>query len=94
MYEVRVTKLFNKQFRKLDKQIQRKISEEIEFLKKNPEIGEKLKGILSDFWKTRVGNYRLIYRIHGSQRIIDIVFVGHRKRAYEELERLRREELI
>lgn len=94
MYEVRVTKRFDKQLRKLDRQVQREIIKEIGNLRQNPEIGEKLKGILSDCWKVRVKDYRLIYRIHESQKVIEIIFVDHRKHVYENLERLRREELI
>lgn len=94
MYEVRLTKCFKKQFRKLDKQIQRKITEEIEILRTNPEIGDKLKGILFDFRRIRILDYRLVYRIHSSNGIIEVCFVDHRKRVYEKLERLRRKELI
>lgn len=94
MYEVRLTKRFDKQFRKLDRQVQREIVKEIDTLRQNPEIGEKLKGILSDCWKIRVKDYRVIYRIHGSEKVMEIIFVDHRKHVYENLERLRREELI
>jgi mRNA interferase RelE/StbE len=94
MYELRFTKRFDKQFRKLDRSIQHEILKEIENLKQHPEIGEKLKGVLSDFWKLRVKDYRVIYRIHTSQNILEIAFVDHRKHVYEELERLRREEVI
>ena len=94
MYEVRPTKRFKKQFRKLDKHIQKRILEEIEVLKTNPEFGEKLKGGLSDIWRIRVHDYRVAYKIHSSDETIEVFFVDHRKRAYQKLEQLRREEII
>ena len=94
MYEVRLRKRFKKQFRKLDEQIQRKVIEEIELLKTNPEIGDKLKGVLSDFRRIRIHDYRLVYQIRSSDEIVEVFFVDHRKRVYRELERLKREELI
>jgi addiction module RelE/StbE family toxin len=94
MYDARFTKRFNKQFRKLDRQIQREILKEIENVKEHPDIGEPLKGILSDFLKVRVKDYRVVYQLHSSQNIIEFVFVDHRAHVYEELSRLRREEVI
>lgn len=94
MYKVRLTKRFKKQLRKLDRQIQRKVMEEIELLKTNPKFGEKLKGVLSDIRRIRVHDYRVAYKIHSSSETIEVFFVDHRKRAYQELERLRREEII
>ena len=94
MYKVRRRKRFKKQLRKLDKQIQRRVIEEIELLKSNPEIGDELKGVLSDFRRIRIGDYRLVYKVHSSQETVEIIFVDHRKRAYQNLERLRREEVI
>ena len=94
MYEVKLSKRFQKQLRKLDKQIQRKILEEIELLRSNPEFGEKLKGSLSDIHKLRVHDYRVAYKIHSSSETIEVFFVDHRKRAYQKLEQLRREEVI
>lgn len=94
MCEVRLTKRFGKQFKKLDRYIQKKIVEELEILKSNPEFGDALKGILSDFRRLRVHDYRVIYRLHSTKTVAEVCFVDHRKRVYEELDRLRREEAI
>jgi mRNA interferase RelE/StbE len=46
-------------------------------------IGEALKGAkLGDFWKYRVGDYRVIARIEDSEVIIIVVRVGNRKEVY------------
>ena len=94
MFKVELSKRFQKQLRKLPRWIQKKVMEEIELLKSNPEFGEKLKGVLSDIRKIRVHNYRVAYKVHSSNETIHVFFVDHRKRAYQELKRLRREEVI
>jgi addiction module RelE/StbE family toxin len=91
MYDARFTKRFDKQFRKLDKQVQRDILEEIEKLRRNPDLGEPLKGNLSGFSKLRVKDYRVIYKPHSSENIMEFVFVEHRRHVYEDLGRLRQE---
>lgn len=95
MYDVYATDLFIKELRKLEKQIQRKVDSKIETLKNNPQIGEKLKGLLNDCWRVEIDTkYRLVYRIHTSQNRIELIFIGLRKKVYKKLERLRRKELI
>ena len=42
--------------------------------------GEPLRHQLKGFWKLRVGDYRVIYRIEG--RISWIIAIGHRKTVY------------
>ncbi|MCK4477602.1 type II toxin-antitoxin system RelE/ParE family toxin [Candidatus Bathyarchaeota archaeon] len=53
-----------------------------------------LKGVLSDIRKIRVYDYRVAYKIHSSNKTIEVFFVDHRKRAYQKLKQLRREEVI
>lgn len=48
-----------------------------------PKGCKKLKGKLSDLWRIRVGDYRIIYSIDDQIRIIDIQEIGHRKDIYE-----------
>lgn len=44
---------------------------------------KKLKGKHSEYWRIRIGNYRVIYDINDEVRIIDIKDVGHRKDIYD-----------
>lgn len=52
----------------------------------HPEIyGEKLQRTLRDYWKLRVGRYRIIYRVAGKQiRILGII---DRRQVYREIEK-------
>jgi mRNA interferase RelE/StbE len=44
---------------------------------------KKLKGKFSDLWRIRIGNYRVIYTIDDTIKIVDIKEVGDRKDIYE-----------
>jgi len=46
-------------------------------------LGQALQGSkLGEFWKYRVGDYRLICRIEGARLLILVLRVGHRKEIY------------
>lgn len=50
----------------------------------NPRFsGKALKGSLKDYWRYRVGQYRIIADIQDEKITIMIVAVGHRKDIYE-----------
>jgi mRNA interferase RelE/StbE len=78
---------FKKDVQKLDPQIQRRIRD---FLEKrvlaldNPRaIGETLKGAkLGDYWKYRVGDYRIICDIQDHTLTILALMVGNRCEVY------------
>ncbi len=44
---------------------------------------EALKGNLSDFYKFWIGDYRVLYDLDVSNRVIVIVRVGHRREIYD-----------
>lgn len=46
-------------------------------------LGLSLKGQLSDYWRYRIGDYRIIVEIKDKELIISIIEVGHRKSIYE-----------
>jgi len=74
------------EFKRLDKSIQRIIREKLELLAKNPEILKNnikpLKGEYKGFYRLRVGNYRIIYKIDNENLIIILIRIGHRKDIY------------
>ena len=50
----------------------------------NPRVrGEQLKGNLAEFWKYRVGDYRLVCRISDDEFLILVVKIGHRRKVYK-----------
>ena len=72
--------------KKLDKKIQVTVKKKIRELADFPEKGERLLGTL--FWKTRVGNYRIIYEIDTKPDRVLILYIVHRKHVYDEFQRL------
>ena len=45
--------------------------------------GAPLKGTLKGYWKLRVGDYRVVYRIVGTE--VRVLGIRHRKRIYEDM---------
>lgn len=76
-----------KDFFKLDPPIQKRI---LDYFKEkiltshNPRTyGKALTGNLHEFWRYRIGDYRVICKIDDDRIIITVVIVGHRREVYE-----------
>lgn len=88
-YKVVIEKNAIKQLGKLDKSQQRMI---YACLKKNLEgtsnprvLGKSLKGKLRDYWRYRVGDYRIVAEINDDVIKIFVIEIGHRKYVYKKL---------
>lgn len=83
-YRVLVTNRFEKDFRKLPKSTQRRVSEMLALLSRNPFAFEVLGGEFKGLRKVRVGDYRLIYRIdsENDEKTVRLLFVAHRRSVY------------
>lgn len=84
MYRVRILKAATRDLAKLDKPTGRRIVERINWLAENVDNIklEALSGDLAEFYKLRVGNYRVIYEIFQDEKIILIHQIGHRREIY------------
>lgn len=72
---------------KLDRQVAIRIlkflHERVANLENPRSIGDALKGSrLGDFWRYRVGDYRLICKIEDARIEVVVVKVGHRRQVY------------
>lgn len=80
------TKQSLKSFSKLDKATQQRIAnftQELESLE-NPRIkGKALKGELSEYWRYRVGDYRLVCEIFDDKMLILCIKVDKRDSVYK-----------
>ena len=83
-YQVLFTKKVAKAIRQLNKKDISRIIEKAESLGNDPrpEGSKKLKGAQNDYWRIRVGSYRIIYLIKDEVKIVKITKVGHRKDIY------------
>jgi len=71
---------------KLDKPIARRISrflyERVAKLDDPRRIGERLQSTLSEFWKYRVGDYRIICSLEHNRLVVLVLRIGHRREIY------------
>ena len=85
-YDVVYEKKAVKSFAKLDKGQQNMIAAWIEknlVQTEHPrEHGKALKGELKNYWRYRVGNYRLLADINDEEIKIIIIHIGHRREIY------------
>ena len=80
-YTVVQTPKFERAFRKLDSDLQRRISSQLLDLESQPETGKRLHGRLKGLFSLRVGDYRVLYEIRKEKVILHIM--QHRRAVYE-----------
>jgi mRNA interferase RelE/StbE len=73
-----------KELEAMDAALVRRIFPKIEALAKEPRPagGRKLQGEKS-LWRIRIGDYRVVYAVHDRERLVDIIAVRHRSKAYK-----------
>jgi len=76
IYELKVTKTFEKEFEKLDNSIQQQTWKKIERLKENPEIGKHLHYL--NLWELHVQMFRVFYIIDNNQIRILLLSIKHK----------------
>ena len=73
----------NKQLNKLPLRIQGKVIRSLRQLRQNPLAGAKLGGVLSDNYKFRVGDYRIIYEFDSKNSQVEVIKIEHRQGVYK-----------
>ena len=72
-----------KELERLEDALKTRVKERLRELKDNPEsIGKALKP--SDFWSLRIGDYRAVFEIDHSKKHAIVLFIGHRKKVYDD----------
>jgi len=82
-YKVFIERNAEKNFRKTPRVIQRKIISAIVRLKINPRHlnVRKISGS-ENYYRIRVGDYRIVYEINDKEKKVNIFRIRHRKEAY------------
>jgi mRNA interferase RelE/StbE len=85
-YRIEFKKSAAKALKKIPKSDQKRIASKIDSLSENlPDPATtKMKGD-NPFHRVRVGDYRIIYEIHGDILLIVILKIGHRKEVHRRL---------
>ena len=88
-YRVLSTPSFERDFRKLDATVARRVSKKISHLAAHPELmGQPLRNMPADLaglHKHRVGNFRVLYWIDHTERLLKLYAVQHRSTVYRDL---------
>lgn len=86
-WTIKTKKAADKELAALDNQIQQRIRDFLDIRVANltdpRSIGEALKGPLKDYWKYRVGDYRIICDIQDNIITILVLTIGNRKQVYK-----------
>lgn len=85
-YQVLTTDKFDKAFHKLDKQTQKRIKAWIDknlSEGKDPRRhGKRLTANRSGQWRYRVGDYRILADMQDKERLLILIYIGHRRNVY------------
>ena len=71
--------------KKLDRKVGQRILDKLKWLAAHTKEvrHETLSAHLQDFYKLRVGDYRVIYTLERTEKLIDVYFMGHRREVYK-----------
>ncbi len=76
-----------KALKKLDAMNKARMRKALEELEVDPwKAGKPLHP--SDFWSIRAGDYRAVYEIDAGQNQVTVLFIGHRKKVYDDFTKM------
>ena len=85
-WNVELSPTAQQQLDKLDKSIAHRISkflyERVANLSDPRQLGERLQGTLHEFWRYRVGDYRIICSLEHDRLVVLVLRIGHRREIY------------
>ncbi len=83
MYRIEVARSALKSLARIPQPYQRRIRDRIRTLATNPRPPgvKKLRGD-RDYYRIRIGDYRVLYTVNDKERIVRIAVIAHRREAY------------
>lgn len=89
MYSIQLIRVVEKDIKKLDAQVRKKIRDCFFQIASDPFVGKKLSGNLSSLWSYHFKHgkveYRIIYEIFQEEIVVRVVLVGTRENIYKEV---------
>jgi mRNA interferase RelE/StbE len=82
-YRLEATRRFEKDLRRLPTDLKRRIDTGVRMLENNPGIGKRLRGELEGTMSLRIGDYRVLYAVQESGRLVVLLTVAHRSGVYD-----------
>ena len=86
-YKIFTTDEFNKRYKKLDEQLQRKISTEIDQLEENPYSGKPLG--YKFFREKKVMNYRVYYLVYENYVVVFVITISSKKNQQDAIDKIK-----
>jgi len=83
-YQVKILSTAQKELASLPGAIQKRIGKKIDSLQETPRHPgtRMLKGQRNDFYRLRVGDYRILYEIKSETLLVVVIKIGHRRNVY------------
>ena len=86
-YRLETLRPAERDFRRLDRTVQLRLRAHIRQLAENPRPSGFRKLVGEDYYRVRVGDYRIVYVIDDGGRVVTVAAVRHRSQAYRGLPR-------
>lgn len=83
MYQLKIKERAQKDMRKLAPSFRRRIAQLIRSLAKDPRPAGCQKLTDREEWRVRQGDYRVLYSIDDSKRLVTVVRIKHRAKVYK-----------
>ena len=83
MFEIRWDKKAKEELKKFEIFVARRIVKKIKGLANDPHSGNVKRLVGSDYYRLRVGDYRVIFDIKEKLRVLLVLKIGHRKNVYK-----------
>lgn len=81
-YSVKLTPRAAREFAGLEAQTQRRVATALTGLAADPFAAAGVKALTGGGYRLRVGDYRVLFSIDGSELVVLVVKVGHRREVY------------
>jgi mRNA interferase RelE/StbE len=85
MYEIRLTRDAQKFYQAADDPLARKLNRCFDQLQRDPyqhPNSRRLKGLLAGYWRYRVGDWRVVYRVDEDKQAVTVILIAHRSEVY------------
>ena len=86
MYEVFLTREAQRFYEEAEASLVRRLNRCFQYLKESPYEHpniKRLKGPLSGYFRYRVGDWRVVYSVDEQKRVVVVLLIAHRSKAYE-----------
>ncbi|MBU0999925.1 type II toxin-antitoxin system RelE/ParE family toxin [Patescibacteria group bacterium] len=78
-----IHKSAKKNLLKLPIKIHKKVISSLGRIKNDPRAGIKLHGELGSYFKSRLGDYRIVYKFNSRKSLVEVVKIEHRQGVYK-----------